>query len=646
MKKAFTLSALLGSVLCFGQPVPEVLYYRFDGSGTIVPNLALNPPPNIDTAVIVGTGHSQGSTGQCGGALVGTGAVSSTNYVNTNWAPNLGNGSWTISFWTSNIVPSVTLWYILGDVNTGSLRCFTNGVAGPNNWILRGAGLTDVLISGGATMAPHMNTFVYDNTLNNVRAYLDGNLVNTVAQGAPNLTGIGPFKVGAYSSSSSLNGLMDEFRIYNRALSPAEIMQLYNRNTNVTISVTACGSYTVPSGDETYTTSGTYMDTIPRVYCGDSLLTINLTINTPPTVSLGNDITQCGGTVTLNAGNPGSTYLWSNSATTQTITVNASGTYSVVVTDANGCTGTDAINITINPPPAVSLGNDITQCGGTVTLNAGNPGSTYLWSNSATTQTITVSNGTYSVVVTDVNGCTGTDTINITINVPPTVSLGNDTTQCAGTVMLDAGNPGSTYLWNNASTTQTITVSSSGAYSVIVTDVNGCTGTDTLNVTINPLPAVIYNETQTLVCVTWPPITLTAGTPPGGTYSGTAVTGNTFDPSVAGQGTFNIIYTYTDSNGCTNSDTSAITVDMCTGISQANGLLAAMYPNPAQSELHIEANADAFLEIADVSGRIVVARQLKKGKNAINVSQFSNGMYQVILKSETGTLVRKLVVSK
>ncbi|MBK8611566.1 MAG: hypothetical protein IPL84_16905 [Chitinophagaceae bacterium] len=218
-----TPSSSSGSVI----PVPELLYYDFEGTGTSIPNLASAPPPGTATADIVG-GQTQGVSGLCGsGSLVGVGLSSTTNYVNTHWATNLGTSSWTMSFKTSNITPSATLFYILGDGGASSFRCFTNGVAGANNWMLRGP-VSDVLVPGGATIAPHTITFVYDNTLNNIKAYLDGVLVNTVAQGALNINGAGPFKVGAYSGNTGLNagGLMDEFRLYNRAITPAEIVLL------------------------------------------------------------------------------------------------------------------------------------------------------------------------------------------------------------------------------------------------------------------------------------------------------------------------------------------------------------------------------------------------------------------------------------
>ncbi|MBL7923735.1 MAG: HYR domain-containing protein [Bacteroidia bacterium] len=207
--------------------VPELLYYKFNGSGPAVPNLASSPPGGA--ASLMG-GLTQGGSGICNGTLIGTGIASNLDYLNTGWAPNLPAGnSWTISFKTSNINgPASTLNYIFGDPSAGSLRCFTNGVAGTGNWILRGP-FNDVLVPGAASIAPHTITFVYDQSAGNIKAYVDGILINTVIQStAISLVGSGPFKVGGYSSNVGLpaGGLMDEFMLFSRALNPAEVQSL------------------------------------------------------------------------------------------------------------------------------------------------------------------------------------------------------------------------------------------------------------------------------------------------------------------------------------------------------------------------------------------------------------------------------------
>ncbi|MEL7427959.1 MAG: LamG-like jellyroll fold domain-containing protein, partial [Bacteroidota bacterium] len=230
MRKLLLLLLLCSSsAVLWGQGVPELLYYKFDGTGTSVTNLA-STPVGTNPATILG-GQTQGPTGQFGNALIGTGGSSTTDFVDTGWPTNL-SGDWTISFWTSNIQPSTTLYYIFGDNTAGNFRCFTNGAAGATNWMLRGTGINDVTVPGAATAVPHVTHFVYDNSVPEIRAYLDGVLVATVGQAPITVNGPGPFKVGGQSGSTGLapGGLMDEFRLYNRALTDAEISATWNQS--------------------------------------------------------------------------------------------------------------------------------------------------------------------------------------------------------------------------------------------------------------------------------------------------------------------------------------------------------------------------------------------------------------------------------
>jgi len=224
--------ALLASVPAAAQPpVPDILYYTFDQSGTTLTNHATAPPTGTATASIVGGTLAQSASfSSTLSALSGTGASSSTDYVDTGWATSLP-GSWTISFFTSGIPVGTTLVYIFGDVNAGGFRCFTNGVAGSENWILRG-GLTDVTVSGAAGSNTHMVTFVYDQPNAVIKGYKDGVLVTTVAEATVTVSGTGPFKVGGYSTNAGLNGKMADFRLYGRVLTDAEIAEIYTFGVN------------------------------------------------------------------------------------------------------------------------------------------------------------------------------------------------------------------------------------------------------------------------------------------------------------------------------------------------------------------------------------------------------------------------------
>ncbi len=245
---------------------------------------------------------------------------------------------------------------------------------------------------------------------------------------------------------------------------------------------------TVVSPTHTYTSTGSftvtmiaYDDSSACVVSDTSYLTI--TVIPYPIVDLGKDTIIClGATVLLDAGNTGYSHLWSTGATSQTITATPTGNYWVIVTNGGICSVTDTINI--SPIPQVKpFGNDSTLCiGNTVTLDALNFGSTYVWSTGETTQTIDVSiSGTYSVQI-NTGPCTIYDTINITFVVPPIVSLLADTTFC-GTpnLFMDAGNPGNTYLWSTGEITQTITANTTGTFYVSVGN-GSCVVADTINI--------------------------------------------------------------------------------------------------------------------------------------------------------------------
>ena len=316
-------------------------------------------------------------------------------------------------------------------------------------------------------------------------------------------------------------------------------------------------SYLWSTGAETQTIevseSGTYSVTVWDLNGCFAWDEIEVTINAAPVADLGDDVTTCGGTVMLNAGEYAS-YLWSTGAETQTIEVSESGTYSVTVWDENGCSAWDEVEVTINAAPVADLGDNVSQCGGTAMLDAGDFAA-YLWSTGAETQTIEVSEpGIYSVTVWDENGCSAWDEVEVTINAVPTVDLGDDVSQCGGTVMLDAGEYAS-YLWSTGAETQTIEVSESGMYSVTVWDENGCEGWDEVAVTINATPVLdlgadIFQAGGT--------VTLDAGEFAAYEWSTGATTQAI---TVAESGVY--LVTVWDENGCPASDEIAVTIDAC-----------------------------------------------------------------------------------
>ncbi len=204
---------------------PDYLYYKFENNpnATTVQNCAI-PGVGTPTASVTGTTLTPG--GQFDSCL--TGAAQTSSGVNTGWNCNLGTSSWTISMWLT-IPTTATIGYLFGDPGSNGFRCFHNGVAGPDNLLVRfstGGGPGDMTITGIGPN-PTVVTIVYDSTANEVRGYKNGVLANTVSYTANIITGSG-FRVGGYSTSGSLSGKMDEFRLYKRALTPAEITASWN----------------------------------------------------------------------------------------------------------------------------------------------------------------------------------------------------------------------------------------------------------------------------------------------------------------------------------------------------------------------------------------------------------------------------------
>lgn len=325
-------------------------------------------------------------------------------------------------------------------------------------------------------------------------------------------------------------------------------------------------------------TAGTYkvVVTTPATGCTDSSAAITVNVNPAPTVFIGNDTTFCSGnTLTLNAGNPGATYLWNNNSTNQTRAVTTTGTYWVKVTNSNNCSKTDTIQVTVNPTPVVNLGNDTNLClGVNYVLNAANPGAAKLWDNGTTAQTRTVTaTGTYYVRVTNSFNCIGRDTVTTTFLPAPVVNLGNDIDVCEGaTVTLDAaGNSGDTYLWDNGTTQQTREVTTTGIYHVTVSNIAvNCKGRDTIQVTVHPLPVVNLGN-DTVFCH-GNTLTLDAGNP-GATYLWSDnSTGQTLD--VNNTGNYGVVVT--DVHTCVSSDNINILVK-----SLPSGIINAVYGDSA-----------------------------------------------------------------
>lgn len=236
----------------------------------------------------------------------------------------------------------------------------------------------------------------------------------------------------------------------------------------------------------------TYTVTVNNNGCIDTD-EVSVFVSPKPIVNLSNQNLCAGSSLNLDAGNVGSTYFWSTSETTKTISVNSGGTFTVTVTNANNCVGIGSAVVNLVNSLSIGLSDTLEICAGeNALLDAGNPGAMYNWSANATTQTISVSaQNTYRVTVTDANGCSGVDSVFLKVNQNPVITL-NDTAICNGeTLVLDAGNSGAAFLWSTQETTQSISISPRNLtiLSVKVTQANGCFATDSIEVAVGGIRA-------------------------------------------------------------------------------------------------------------------------------------------------------------
>jgi hypothetical protein len=426
-----TLSGLGLSNLKAQAPTPDLFHYRFTPTGTAVVNYATTPPAGTATGTIIGAQTQTGNI-NCMNALVGTGVSSTSDYINTGWATNL-SGAWTISFWTANNPVSSTLFYIFGDVNAGSFRCFTNGVAGTNNWIIRATGMTDVLFTGAATVAPNMVTLVYDAAAGMSTSYINGVQTGTTAQTAFTITGAGPFKVGGYSSSTGLGGgqNMADFRIYGSALTSTQVAAIYATTSLTAISASISGG----------------------------------------TAACQSQIVQ----LTASGAN---TYSWSTGSTTNTTAVIpfAVNVYSVIAT-AGTCTSLATHTVSLSPSPTITVAGPSAICSGQSATLTASGATSYSWNTPANTASISVSpssNTSYTVIGSSGFGCQDTVIKALTVNANPTITaVSSASLICVGQSATIIPSGATTYTYSSGSAVINPSVTTS--YTVSGTAANTCT---------------------------------------------------------------------------------------------------------------------------------------------------------------------------
>ncbi|MEY4604153.1 MAG: hypothetical protein RIT43_1445, partial [Bacteroidota bacterium] len=272
-----------------------------------------------------------------------------------------------------------------------------------------------------------------------------------------------------------------------------------------------------------------------------------------PVVNAGVDQTVCANTPVTLTGSGASTYSWTGGVTNGTsFTPTATTTYTLTGTNAQGCRATDQVLVTVNPLPTTNAGADVTICAGLSTPLTASGATTYSWSpttglSASTGAGVTATPSvTTTYTVTGTTGtCTATDQVQVTVTPLPVINAGVDQTICIGSSATLSASGGTTYTWSpstslSATTGASVTSTTTATITYTVTGTtSGCTGTDQISVTVNPVATANANVDQS-VC---PGGTITLA----GAVGGAATTGSWSAPSGSFSNANSLTSTYTPS---------------------------------------------------------------------------------------------------
>jgi hypothetical protein len=370
----------------------------------------------------------------------------------------------------------------------------------------------------------------------------------------------------------------------------------YCAGTTINLSAPAATSYTWsgPGGfssnvqnptqpGSTTAMAGTYTVIVSIGTC-TATATTNVIVNPSPTSVPNSNSPVCAGQTINFTGLGGVTYTWTGPAFTSTLQnptiTNASsansGTYSLTVTDASGCSNMATTNVVVNALPTIVVSNPTTCVNTTINLTS-NGGVTYSWTG-PNTFTSNVQNpnipsaqlnmsGTYIVTVTDANGCVNTANANVSVLPAPTPNIASNSPVCAGGTLNLFGSGGAVYGWSGPGYTgasqnpviNNVTASASGVYTLLVSS-GTCTASTTHTVIINPLPVFNFSGSNAL-CFGQSngtsTVNVTVGTGPFNYNWSTIPAQTTQDASGLAAGTYSC--TVTDANGCSSISSTQIT---------------------------------------------------------------------------------------
>ncbi len=323
----------------------------------------------------------------------------------------------------------------------------------------------------------------------------------------------------------------------------------------------------------------------------DSVVTLNLSVH--PTFEFVDNEEICDGEV----------FTWRGNSFT------LPGTYCDSLLTVHNCDSVYVLNLTVHPTFEFVDNEEI--CDGGI----------FSWRGNSYTLP-----GTYYDSLLTVHNCDSVYVLNLIVH--PTFEFVDNEEICDGNVFIWRGN----------------NYTLPGTYYDSLLTVHNCDSVYVLNLTVNPLPVVSISGLGVFYCDYHPSVTMT-GIPVGGTFSGQGVSGNLFDPTAAGVGTWAIVYSYTDTYNCTNTDTVHVEVSDCVGIETTQKQILKLYPNPNDGQFIIELVEESNITVINSLGATVHKAFYTAGSHSLDLSYLASGVYLIKSESRDNVNVLRFVVN-
>lgn len=547
--------------------------------------ITVNPPP-----VIV---FSPPNPSVCSGSAVTIDAGSNLN--NYNWVPNTGLTYLSASQDSVSAAPLTTTTYNVTSTSPAGCTASSNVTVTVNNipaLILSDTSITVCPNTNDTVWISGANTFVWSPMAGANYLQPDGSIVEFNPASSTTYTVVGTTSSGCVDSATVnvtvANNIVVDAGLPDSICPGASTILNATGGNNYSWSSTPFspivnGNTDTPTVTPSVTTTFT-VNVSNSVGC-TGLDSVTVLVRNNPVADAGIDTAVCIGASTGLIGTGGNVYSWTgpnitsgDSTATPTVAPTSTTNYTMTITDSDGCQNTDSVTVLVHALPNAIAGADQTICGTNCASLLASGGTQYAWTppadlsspNTATTQACPQMSATYTVQVTDIFGCVNTDTVKIVVAPALTVIASADASICpAGSATVSAAAAGGdngpyNYAWapptgliSTSSQSTTASPASTTTYTVTITDNCGSISVmDSVTITVFPTPQISTTPSVTSgcapVCVDFTGISNPAAA--SSTYDfGNTFTANTISPSHCfnDAGSYTIIYTVTDINGCT-----------------------------------------------------------------------------------------------